>query len=135
MKLLAVAIFLVGLLSALDLAVKQVPIENVPEFCLPWWNYIVAFFSSVPWIAMIGIGRNVWGYLRNYWWKEGGATYNFKQLKTTLAMYIGLLTTIQAIGTYLPDPYGTYFVTICTAIIVVLDLALSEIAHMQAGTR
>lgn len=133
-KIAFILLVLIGVLSAMDVLVKGVNVDDIPNILLPYWNYIVIFFSSTPWIVLIGLGRNVYGYLRVYYRNHRQVAYDPDKLYETITLYTGGIVTLVAITSKLPAPYGPIISTIGSAVIVVIDILLSEIGHLRENS-
>jgi len=130
-KIVLLVLILTGVMQGISLAMKEVPIEDVPELVRPWWLYALTFIGAIPWAALVGFGRNIWGYVRVYYRNGKELKYAENKLKETLALYGGIITTIIAVSTYLPDPYDKLLKGLGTAVFVIIDLIFSEIGHLR----
>lgn len=130
-KVVLLVLILTGVMQGISLAMKEVPTEDVPELVQPWWLYALTIISAVPWAALVGFGRNIWGYTRVYYRNGKELEYIENKLKETLALYGGIITTIMAVATYLPDPYDKLLKGFGTAVFVIIDLIFSEIRHYR----
>ena len=118
-------------MSGISYAVNQVSIDQIPELLLPWWQYIVVITGSVPWIALAGFGRNVFGFARIYFRKDRTEEFDYNKLYETLTLYVGGITTIVSFTSMLPEPWNEIVGGILSAGVVIIDLVLSEIRHMR----
>lgn len=110
----------------LDSLVHSLALSDIPSFLLPYWSYIQQFFDNSHIILIVAFGRNILGYLRNYFRTKYTAVYNVNKLYETWMYYIGGLTTVLVC---VPTPYNA----MAAAIIVLLDFVTSEIKKLKTG--
>ena len=128
-KILATLIIIMGVLIGIDGLVRSV--SEVPTWFETPWRYIALFFSSTPWIILVGFGRNVLGFLRNYFRTQHAAQYNPDKLYETWSLYAASVVAIVAFASAVPSPYDKIATAVGSAIVVVVDLITSEIGHLR----
>ena len=131
-SVLLVAILALAAFTSATALIQQVPTESVPELLLPIWGYIVTFFSLAPVITVIAFGRNILGFLVNYFKTNHGEEYDFDKLGETLTFYIGTLTTILTIASLLPEPYNSIVSAVGAAAVVMLDLIKKQLIALKS---
>lgn len=129
---LLIIIVVLGVFVALGEMVKQVPISIIPTQLAGAWDYILTFFSLPAIISVAAFLRSIGGYLKNYFKSDFSESYDIKKLGETLAYYVSTLTTLLSLATLLPEPYNEIVSAIGTAVIVVLDLAKSQLKDIRA---
>jgi len=141
-SVLLVAILALAVFTSLPLLIQQVPTETIPTILLPIWGYIVTFFSLALVITVIAFGRNILGFLINYFKTNHGEEYDFNKLGKTLTLYIGIITGMLSAATtiseILPSPHNEYIaaaIAIGASIIVVLDLVKKQLAGLGQAIR
>lgn len=141
-KVLFVVLVAVGVFIALSTMVNQVQPEDVPAILSPIWNYVVAFFNLGQVTTILGLAVSIFGYLKNYFLENHDEVYDFNQLGKTLAVYIGIITSVLAAITplkeFMPAPYNEYIssaLAVGAAVIVVLDLVKKQIAEIGQQIR
>jgi ABC-type thiamin/hydroxymethylpyrimidine transport system permease subunit len=127
-------IIVLGVLIGLQTLVQGVPIEDVPVSFRDVFAVVKTFFSSAPVLALIGFGRNIYGYLVEYFKSECSEEYDWSKLAKTLTLYIGAISTLITVAQTLPEPYGEIISTIGSAVIIILDLTKKQIADIVKST-
>lgn len=123
-QILVSLIICIAVFIGLNSLVQSLPLTDVPLFLQPYWLYVQQFFAKSQIIVAVTFGRNILGYLRNYYRSEIGESYDVKRLYETWMYYIGGLTTVL---TVVPAPYDA----MCAAVIVLLDFVTSEIGKLR----
>jgi len=141
-SILLLAIIALAVFTSAAVLIQQVPIESVPELLLPVWEYIVTVFSLAPVITVIAFGRNILGFLVNYFKENHQEEYDFDKLGETLTLYIGVITTllgsIKPIADFLPEPYNQIvaaIIAVGASTIIVLDLVKKQLAELGQAIR
>lgn len=136
-KVLLVAIVVLGLFTYASAAIPNIPVDSVPSLLVPVWEPISAFFSFVGATAFIGFVISISGYLIQYFQTNHQEEYKFDKLAKTLAVYIGILTSVltagKTIADILPPPmseYAAVALTVIAAVIVLLDVAKKTISEL-----
>ena len=107
-----------AILTILGEAFKGVDASTLPEPLSSGVVYIQVFTSVGIGVFLVGLGRNVTGYLVNYYTTELTESYNIGKYNTTIVFYLGFVTTAFAL---VPAPYNQ----ITIAILVIVDYAYS----------
>ena len=139
---LLVVIMALAVFTALPALIEQVPIDSVPEILLPIWNYLVIFFNIAQVTTIIALTINVWGFLKNYFKTNYEEEYDFTKLGKTLAVYVGIITTLLAaitpLSEILPEPYNQILsagLAIGASLLVILDLTKKQLAELGQAIR
>lgn len=134
---LLIAIMFIGTLVGVSNAVASVNPNDVPTMLQGVWNYIVTFFALAPVITVVAFGRNIYGYLVEYFKGEYSEEYDFSKLGETLTMYVGLITTmitaIEPISSVVPEPYSGAVkatIAVCAAAVVVIDILRQQLKNI-----
>jgi len=106
--------------------VAAVPSSAVPESLQKAWVYLEMFFDTAPGIVIVAFIYNIWGFAANYWNTNYEETYDIKKLCATIAVFVGILSTAQAL---LPPEWAT----LITAIVIGLKYAISEFKKLSNG--
>lgn len=132
-ELLLVVIVTLAILIGLSEAVKLIDITIFPEQIQPAISIFIVFMGSGTMLFVVGFGRNVLGFLRNYFKTHHKEDYDINRLYSTWFYYYGILgTTIAFVKTVVPPIYADPIVAIMTAVAVVLDFVLSEINKLRS---
>lgn len=128
-----IATVIIGVFIGVSELVTQIQVSDVPVMLQGVWEYIVTFFVLAPVITIIAFGRNIYGYLVEYFKSEHSEEYDLNKLGETLTVYIGVITTllasIEPIASLLPLPYSDYVAVVmgvAAAVIVILDLVRQQ---------
>jgi len=107
-----------AVLTILGEALKGVDANAFPEPLNSIIVYLQLFFGTAIAIFLVGLGRNISGYVTNYYKSELSEIYDINKYHTTIVYYLGFVTTVFAI---VPPPYNQ----IAVAVLVVLDYVYS----------
>lgn len=122
--LLFSTIIIVAIFFGLSEVVQSIDPTALPEFILPFWDYLVQFFANGIGIVVATVGYSLFGYLKN-WFKTGYAEeFDFMQFGKTLAEFIGILSFLNAL---VPPPYNT----IITALIILAKFVKNEVESLK----
>jgi len=123
---LMLAIFVTTVvLVGLAIGIQQLDVEALPEEWQKAAVPIVAFVTSGSGLFLVSVGRNIIGFLRNWWRTKGKETYDVSRLYATWFYYYGTIGTVLALP--IPSPYKE----IAILIIVMLDFLTSELGKLQ----
>lgn len=134
--LIIAVIVILGVFICCYEVVQTIPIESIPAPLVPYWKYIVMLFGTAGATFIFGFGRNILGYLRNWWSSGYKADYDIKRLYSTWMYYAGTFTTINAvIFSVIPGELGVIIQGVAQIIIVLFDFGASEIKRLKTSIK
>lgn len=141
-KVVFVILVAMGVFISSATLVNQVQLDDVPTILLPYWKWISGFFNLGQITTILGLAVSMFGYIKNYFQENHDQEYDFDRLGKTLAIYIGIITSmlaaIEPLKDFMPAPYNEYIsaaLAIGAAVIVVLDLIKTQIAEIGQQIR
>lgn len=126
-QVIFVIIALIIAFLALQAVIGAVPNESVPGGLKEAWIYLESFFASGPVLVAIAFTYSVFGYLASYWHTNYRESYDVKKLCETIAVFVGILSTAQAL---LPPEW----LPVIAAVLIGLKFAISEFKRLNGSS-
>jgi len=131
-KLLLAIIVALAVLQGLQYVAETVDISALPSSLQPAMLVLKAFVVSGTGLFFFGLGRNVVGYLRNFWSKNYKETYDVNRLFATYAYYQAVVGGALALVEILPTQYREPIIAIVGIAAILLDFVMSEVGKLKA---